>query len=656
MASPAGDRRAGLLELLAPAPGRLDFSLRLALICSLTILVVEYYRDPEPALTAYVAFFMVKPDRATSILLGVVFVLLISVVLGGLLLVVRVVINDPVSRVGAMTVLSFGLLFAASASKLKPVAPIVALIAAYALDLMARVEIGEVATRALLYAWLFIGIPAGVTIVVNLLVGPPPRRLAGQALADRLRRAAAALRRPGERTRSALAAPLEEGPGEIPAWLRLSGLEKTSPPQDLAALTQAAASTTEILLLVELALHDPQAALPREVRLPIAEQLDEMARILAAGGYPVAVEAPPAAGEEDLPPLAAAVLADLRRALAGFAEPPPPAPPKEAPAKPPGGFWLPDAFTNHEHVRYALKTTGAAMFCYVVYSLLVWPGIHTCLITCYIVSLGTAAETIEKLSLRVLGCLLGAAAGFAAILYVTPHLTTIWGLLALVFPAAFVSAWVAGGSPRISYAGFQLAFAFFLSVIQGAQPAFDMTIARDRTIGILFGDLVVFVLFTQVWTVSVARRIDPALAGLLRKLGQAAAGPAAAASLIGVQAQRAAVDQDLELAHYEPARLRPSPGWLGGRRRALEELAALEGPLLLSATHDPALAKTTGARLVAIADGLGGAAADAEARAPARPSPAARRVAPLRALVEAHVAELERALAPEVLGADHAPA
>ena len=56
---------------------------------------------------------------------------------------------------------------------------------------------------------------------------------------------------------------------------------------------------------------------------------------------------------------------------------------------------LPDAFTNPAHVQYALKTTGAAMFCYVVYLLLDWPGIHTCLITCYIVSLGSTAETVE---------------------------------------------------------------------------------------------------------------------------------------------------------------------------------------------------------------------------------------------------------------------
>ena len=153
-----------------------------------------------------------------------------------------------------------------------------------------------------------------------------------------------------------------------------------------------------------------------------------------------------------------------------------------------------DLLTNPEYVRHALKTTGAAMFCYALYSLLDWRGIHTCFITCYIVSLGTSAETIEKFVLRIAGCLIGAAAGLAAIVYVIPSLTSIGALLAVVFLVALASAWVAAGSARISYAGFQIAFAFFLCVIQGPSPAFDLTIARDRIVGILLGNLVVYLI------------------------------------------------------------------------------------------------------------------------------------------------------------------
>ena len=58
----------------------------------------------------------------------------------------------------------------------------------------------------------------------------------------------------------------------------------------------------------------------------------------------------------------------------------------------------------------------------------------------------------------------------------------------IVFLVALASAWIAAGDERIAYAGFQIAFAFFLCVIQGAGPSFDMVTARDRVIGILLGN------------------------------------------------------------------------------------------------------------------------------------------------------------------------
>ena len=277
------------------------------------------------------------------------------------------------------------------------------------------------------------------------------------------------------------------------------------------------------------------------------------------------------------------------------------------PQKKSGGFFLPDAFTNPEHVRYALKTTAAAMFCYILYLLLDWPGIHTIFITCYIVSLGTTAETVEKLSLRILGCLVGAASGIAAIVYLIPSVTSIGALMIVVFFGALMSAWVAAGSPRIAYAGFQIAFAFFLCVIQGSGPSFDMTIARDRVIGILLGNIVVFVLFTNVWPVSVGKRIDPAIAALLRRLSglltevsksvRRSQAPEAQEMLSGIE-------RDLNLALYEPPSLRPDDSWIGVRRQAAEDIGALFGPLLLSVDKDFRFSAQIASRLRSLADSL----------------------------------------------------
>jgi multidrug resistance protein MdtO len=593
MVPAVNERRESIFDklgaLLAPFPGRFEFAARLALICALTTLVVEIYQTPEPALTAYVAFFVMKADRAASVVTSVVMLLLITLIVGLVLLITIHVIEQPVWRVTAMTLVSFCLTFAASASKLKPVAGTVALITAYAIDLLGTVPGGEVATRAVLYVWLFVAIPAGLSIVINLILGPAPRRLAERALARRLRLAAAVLRGTDARTRKAFEECVHEGAGEIPAWVKLAGAERTSPPADIAALQQAALSSVALLTVVDFVTSGAEPSLPDTLRERVSLTLDGMAAIFSNGGYPVEIKLDTQEDEAMLGPVAAAALSELRAALSDFTGSPPPDPSAEHAAKPKSGFFLPDAFTNPAHVQYAMKTTAAAMFCYVVYLLLDWPGIHTCLITCYIVSLGTTAETVEKQTLRFLGCGIGAAAGIAAIVFLMPNVTSIGGLMGVVFLTALVSGWIAAGGPRISYVGFQLAFVVFLCVVQGSAPAFDMTIARDRTIGILFGNLVVAVIFTFVWPVSIADRIDPAIAVLFRRLAAlVSAGSVPKRWELAVEARTklATIQQDLELIRYEPSLICPASVWLDPRREVVRTLASLQGPLLIGADQE----------------------------------------------------------------------
>src|SRR3984885_4132954 len=98
--APAADERQGsfLGEIgahLAPFPGRLEFAVRLALICALTTLVAEFYQTPDPALTAYVAFFVMKPDRTASVVTSMAMLLLISLVIGLVLALSVQVIEQP---------------------------------------------------------------------------------------------------------------------------------------------------------------------------------------------------------------------------------------------------------------------------------------------------------------------------------------------------------------------------------------------------------------------------------------------------------------------------------------------------------------------------------------------------------------------------------
>jgi multidrug resistance protein MdtO len=623
--------------LFLAAPGRLDLAARLALICALTTLVAQYYETPEPALTAYLAFFLNRPDRATSVLLSVAMTVIVTIVLGLTVLVAQAVVNDPPARVASMAAISFVLLFLVSASKLRPVASSIALIMAFALDELGAVPGGELATRGVLYAWLFVAIPAAVSIAVNLLVGPSPRKLVQQALAERLSLAARVLRDP--ELWPELARVRREGDEEVASRLKLAGAERTSPMADIAALRQAADATIAAMAAVQHLAFHPSALLPAPLREALARTLDDMADILARGGYPVGVE-PPATAPASLHPLARAAFATLGAAIARFAEPvppsirPAPAPESESPAP---GFLARDAFTNPEHVHFALKTTGAAMACYIAYSLLDWPGIHTCLITCYIVSLGTLADSVEKLVLRVAGCLVGAALGTAAMVFILPSFTSIGALLAIVFVGTLVAAWIAAGSPRIAYAGFQMAFAFFLCVIQGAGPAFDLTIARDRTIGILFGNAMVYLVSAHCWPVSVAGRMEENLSAALRHLGlMLRAGTEATRRRLAAEAQAelGAVATDLQLARYEPAAVRPAANWLDHRRAMAAGVDALGTPLLLAAETGSGLPDDIARRIECLANGAVGEDPPATMFADGDA---------LRSLVEENLRSLERA-------------
>ena len=89
--------------------------------------------------------------------------------------------------------------------------------------------------------------------------------------------------------------------------------------------------------------------------------------------------------------------------------------------------------------------------------------------------------------------------------------------------------------------GLDLSLAFYLVVLQGYGPTIDMYTARDRTIGILFGNIVILVIFTTIWPVSVANVVRTSLAKALEQLA-ALVGLSARADGQVSQAARSAAD------------------------------------------------------------------------------------------------------------------
>ncbi len=186
----------------------------------------------------------------------------------------------------------------------------------------------------------------------------------------------------------------------------------------------------------------------------------------------------------------------------------------------PKSFFVSDAFTNAAHVHFALKVTFAAMFCYIVYMAIDWSGIHTALITCTFIALETTGATLHKGILRIGGCVIGGALALLTIVFLMPHMETIASLVVVVACASAIAGWVAAGSEMISYAGLQIAFAFFYSVFQGYAPDTDLDNVRNRVVGILFGLIVTGLVFAYIWPEHTIDRFRDALREALRQLAR----------------------------------------------------------------------------------------------------------------------------------------
>src|SRR5580698_4571061 len=126
-------------------------------------------------------------------------------------------------------------------------------------------------------------------------------------------------------------------------------------------------------------------------------------------------------------------------------------------------IFVADAFSNPEHLRYVLGGTLAAMICYVLYVSLDWPGISTSVTTCVFTALSNVGVSRQKQVLRIAGAVLGGFVfGLGAQIFILPNIDSVVGLAVLFAVVTAVAAWVSTSSTRLSYAGLQIALAFYL--------------------------------------------------------------------------------------------------------------------------------------------------------------------------------------------------
>jgi multidrug resistance protein MdtO len=168
-------------------------------------------------------------------------------------------------------------------------------------------------------------------------------------------------------------------------------------------------------------------------------------------------------------------------------------------------IFIPDAFTNPEHMRYILGGTMAAMLCYIFYVSLDWPNLSTSITTCVLTALTTIGSSRQKQLLRVAGFVLGGViAGLGAQIYVLPYIDSIGGFTILFAAMTAVAAWIATSSSRLAYAGVQFAFAFYLIHLSDFTIQTDLTVGRDRVLGVLLGITMMWLVFERLFPRSAA--------------------------------------------------------------------------------------------------------------------------------------------------------
>jgi multidrug resistance protein MdtO len=168
-------------------------------------------------------------------------------------------------------------------------------------------------------------------------------------------------------------------------------------------------------------------------------------------------------------------------------------------------IFIPDAFTNPEHLRYILGGTVAAMLCYVFYVSLDWPGLSTSITTCVLTALTSVGASRQKQILRVLGFVLGGIlAGMGAQIFILPYIDSIGGFTVLFALMTAVAAWISTSSSRLSYAGVQFAYAFYLIQLCDFSIQTNLTIGRDRCLGILLGTTMMWLVFERLFPRSAA--------------------------------------------------------------------------------------------------------------------------------------------------------
>jgi multidrug resistance protein MdtO len=559
---------------LAPLPGRAIGTVRTVIACVVTVVLCMALQVPEAHLSAWVALRVVTEEAGETLLYGVLTLLGLTIALAMSLLLLTVAMDQAWLRFCLMATFAALGLFLRRTFVIGAFGFVIGLVGTLMMTAPDFILPPELVVRASLWLWPVFALGIAASVAVNLLIAPSdPAKLLDEELGMRLQATEDALTRllvgSGGGTTPSAATLATAGMARMLALLRSATIVHPSLRRrqgKLRALITLADRFVTASAALELTTTAPLLAAERVRLQRVAEECGRVRQALATGHppEPASPGSAPPPGADD--PVVHPALVELERVvnLLHSTLESEDAPAEVAPLAEPSRLFVPDALTNPEYLRYALKGSLAVMICYVLQNAVDWPGIRTCIVTCMIVALTSEGATIQKATLRLSGALVGALMGFLSILLLIPNMVSITSLVLVVAAGTVVAGWVNLGSARISYAGVQIAFAFFVCVLQGFAPNWHFDTIRDRLVGILLGNVVITLVFLYVWPVDALMALRRNLAAALRTTARLATvegetdDPAAMArstAALRAQADRSfgAVQQSLEEAGFEPS-------------------------------------------------------------------------------------------------------
>jgi multidrug resistance protein MdtO len=519
-------------DSLKPFPGRGRLTLRLAVVCTVIVLVAYTFRMPFQDLMPFFVLFITKEEKVTTVVSALLVLFAATIAIAAAILIYKFTGNRAEFRIPAIALEIFIGMYLFRVLSLGPVGWIIGFLCAAAQSLVYLFPSPEEAVHQFLWLWVAIAFSVAVAWLANLALFPvSPVQLLQRELAAGWHAVSAATEQLTTSQPSAvqLLRPLVKG-GPI-RFLKLSKLASIESRDLGAKQVQLRRMILGLDKITRLIFSYARAQLKSSASLAIAsgeaavlgglkKEAQCFEREFEAGFVPSCTATRPAMETaRDIAPRLLEAENTLQDLAAGDAKPEN-HPQKAASGRHKPSLFVADAFTNPRHVQFAIKVTLAGMLGYLFYTASDYYGIHTVFYTPLIIALASTGATIHKGFLRIVGCIIGGALGLVCLIWVMPRFETLETFLLIVFCVHGLAAWISVGSERISYVGLQIALAFDLGFLQGYGPPEKIDPLRDRFIGIVIGIGIVTTVFALIWPESADLNARERLATCLRTIAR----------------------------------------------------------------------------------------------------------------------------------------